>query len=230
MLARDLVVSPFPPSFRDPECPLPPNTLSIRSSAVDRAAAGDAAPWPPHRPDRPNVYFTLGTVFNEESGDLFARVLSGLRELPISVVVTVGPGLDEDVVGRQPENIHVERYIPQSVVLPHCDLMINHGGSGSVIGSLAHGVPMVVLPMGADQPLNAARCEELGVGIVLDAVRATPDSVADAVTTVLDDSAYRVAAERIRDEIAALPGAEAAVPLLEGLHHKGTTLPPMRPP
>lgn len=226
MLARDLVVSPFPPSFRDPECPLPPNTLSIRSGAVDRAAAGAAPPWAPHRPDRPNVYFTLGTVFNEESGDLFARVLGGLRELSINVVVTVGLGLDEDAVGRRSENIHVERYIPQSAVLPHCDLMINHGGSGSVIGSLAHGVPMVVLPMGADQPLNAARCEELGVGIVLDAFRATPDSVADAVTTVLDDPEYRVAAERIRDEIAALPGPEAVVPLLEGLPHKGTTLPP----
>jgi MGT family glycosyltransferase len=226
MLARDLVLSPFPPSFRDPECPLPPNTLSIRSGAVDRAAAGDAPPWAPHRPDLPNVYFTLGTVFNEESGDLFARVLTGLRELPINVVVTVGRNLDADVVGRRAENIHVERYLPQSAVLPHCDLMINHGGSGSVIGALAHGVPMVVLPMGADQPLNAARCEQLGVGVVLDAVRATADSVADAVTMALDDPAYRVAAERIRDEIAALPGAQAAVPLLEGLPHKGTMLPP----
>ena len=228
MLARDLVVSPFPPSFRDPAWPQPPNTLSIRSGAVDRAAADDARPWVPRRPDRPNVYLTLGTVFNEESGDLFARVLAGLRELPINVVVTLGRNLDAEVVGRQPENVHVEQYIPQSALLPFCDLMINHGGSGSVIGSLAHGVPMVVLPMGADQPLNAARCEELGVGIVLDAFRATPDSVADAVTTALDDPTYRVAAERIRDEIAALPGAEATVPLLEALPHKGTTSPPMR--
>ncbi len=180
---------------------------------------GDAPPWVPRRPDRPNVYFTLGTVFNEESGDLFARVLAGLRELPINVVVTLGRNLDAEVVGRQPENVHVERYIPQSAVLPSCDLMINHGGSGSVIGALAHGVPMVVLPMGADQPLNAARCEQLGVGIVLDAFRATPDSVADAVTTALDDPAYRVAAERIRDEVAELPGPEATVPLLEGLLH-----------
>ena len=229
MLARDLVVSPFPPSFRDPECPLPPNTLTIRSGAEDNAAVGDAPPWPLHRPDWPNVYFTLGTVFNEESGDLFARVLAGLRELPINVVVTLGRNLDAEVVGRQPENVHVERYIPQSSVLPSCDLMINHGGSGSVIGALAHGVPMVVLPMGADQPLNAARCEELGVGIVLHAFRATPDSVADAVTTALDDPAFRVAAERIRDEIAVLPGAEAAGPLLEELPHKGASLPPMRP-
>ena len=229
MLARDLVLSPFPPSFRDPACPLPPNTLSIRSGTVDSAAAADAPPWVPPRPDRPNVYFTLGTVFNEESGDLFTRVLAGLRELPINVVVTIGRGLDAEVVGRQPENVQVERYIPQSALLPSCDLMINHGGSGSVIGALAHGVPMVVLPLGADQPLNAARCEELNVGIVLDAVTATSESVTEAATTVLREPNYRVAAQRIRDEIAALPGAEAAVPLLEGLLHKGTTLRPMRP-
>jgi UDP:flavonoid glycosyltransferase YjiC (YdhE family) len=226
MLARDLVLSPFPPSFRDPACPLPTNTLSIRPTAVDRVAASNAPPWHPQRPDLPTAYFTLGTVFNEESGDLFARVLARLRELPINVVVTVGRDLETDVVGRQPENVHVERYIPQSAVLPHCDLMINHGGSGSVIGSLAHGLPMVVLPMGADQPLNAARCEELGVGIVLDAVRVTSDSIADAVTTALHDPAYRLAAERIRDEIAALPGPEATVPLLDGLLHPGMQNPP----
>ena len=220
MLGRDLVISPFPPSFRDPSCPLPPNTLSIRASGGDRRAGGDAPPWSPHRSDWPNIYFTLGTVFNEESGDLFARVLAALRELPINVLVTIGRDLDTAVVGRQPENIHVERYIPQSAILPHCDVMINHGGSGSVIGSLAHGVPMVVLPMGADQPLNAARCKVLGVGIVLDPVRATSRSVADAVTAALDDPTYRVASERIRDEIAALPGPEAAVPLLERIHHQ----------
>jgi UDP:flavonoid glycosyltransferase YjiC (YdhE family) len=80
--------------------------------------------------------------------------------------------------------------------------------------------------MGADQPLNAVRCEQLGVGIVLDAVRATSRSVAEAVTAVLSDPTYRAAAQRIRDEITALPGPEAVVPLLEGLLHKGTTLPP----
>jgi MGT family glycosyltransferase len=220
MLGRDLMISPFPPSFRDPVYPLPSNTLSIRAPGGDRGTAGDALAWFRHRSDRPNIYFTLGTVFNEESGDLFARVLAGVRELPINVLVTTGRDLDAAVVGRQPENVHVERYIPQSAVLPHCDLMINHGGSGSVIGSLAHGVPMVVLPMGADQPLNAARCKELGVGIVLDPVRATSRSVADAVTAVLDDPTYRVATERIRDEIAALPGPEAAVPLLERIQHQ----------
>ncbi len=84
-------------------------------------------------------------------------------------------------------------------------------------GALAHGLPMVLLPMGADQPHNAARCRALGVARVLDAVRATPEKVRDAVSTVLGDPAYRRAAERMRAEIAALPGPEHAVTLLEQL-------------
>jgi UDP:flavonoid glycosyltransferase YjiC (YdhE family) len=76
---------------------------------------------------------------------------------------------------------------------------------------------MVLIPMGADQPLNAARCEALGVARVLDAVDATPDVVREAVLAVLDDPPYRRAAGRARDEIAALPGPAHAVMLLERL-------------
>ena len=136
--------------------------------ATDGAEA--LLPWLPPSSGRPTVYFTLGTVFNTESGDLFTRVLSGLRELPIEVVVTVGRDVDPAGFGPQPGHIHIERYIPQAALLPHCDLVINHGGSGSVIGALAHGLPLVVIPMGADQSLNATRCAQLGVGVALDAV------------------------------------------------------------
>ena len=175
MPARDLVVSPFPPSFRDPAFPLPENAISIRPDP-GRTLPGSAPDWLSHLPDKPTVYFTLGTIFNQESGDLFDRVLAGLRELPATVIVTVGRSLDPERFGPQPDNVHIERYIPQSLLLPHCDLVVNHGGSGSVIGALAHGLPLVVLPMGADQLPNAQRCEQLGVGVVLDAVRATPRS------------------------------------------------------
>jgi UDP:flavonoid glycosyltransferase YjiC (YdhE family) len=80
MLGRDLVLSPCPPSFRDPAFPLPETARSIRPAVLDDAAA--AAPWP--FPSRPAVYFTLGTVFNLESGDLFAGVLNGLGDMPVS--------------------------------------------------------------------------------------------------------------------------------------------------
>ena len=159
----------------------------------------------------PVTYLTLGTIFNLESGDLFERVLAGLRELPGSIVVTVGRDLDPGVLGPQPANVHVRRFIPQSLVLPHCDLVVSHAGSGSVIGALTHGLPMVLLPMGADQPLNAARAEALGVAQVLDALEATPADIERAA--VSGAGRARLQAQRRadpgRDPGAARPGARS---------------------
>lgn len=217
MPRRHLVLSPFPPSFRDPAYPLPSTAYSLRSDMPGLSASDSAPWWLSHLPDGPTIYFTLGTVFNMESGDLFARVLAGLRDLPITVIVTVGRDIDPETFGPQPDNVHIERYIPQSVVLPHCDLVVAHGGSGSVIGALAHGLPLVAIPMGADQSLNAGRCEQLGVGIALDAVQATAQSVREAVSTILNDPRYRLSAGHIADEIAALPEPDTAAPLLERL-------------
>ncbi len=224
MPARDLVIAPFPPSFRDPAFPLPGNAISI-SPDLGRSLPRSAPDWLSHLPDGPTVYFTLGTIFNHESGDLFDRVLAGLRDLPVTVIVTVGRSIDPDRFGPQPDNVHVERYVPQTVLLPHCDLVVNHGGSGSVIGALAYGLPLVVLPMGADQLPNAQRCVQLGVGVTLDAVRVTPRSIRDTTSALLRDAQAREAAERIRDEIASLPGPEATVPMLERLVERNRSSP-----
>ena len=217
MLSRYLVLSPFPPSYRDPAFPLPATAHSIRPLTLDTARNDPAPAWLTHMDDAPTVYFTLGTIYNMESGDLFQRVLAGLRDLPSNLIVTVGRDIDPAEFGPQPANIHIERYIPQSVILPQCDAVVSHGGSGSVLGALAHGLPMVLIPMGADQPLNAIRCADLGVAQVLDAVAATPETVRAAVATVLADPSYSRAAERLRDEIAALPGPAHAVVLIERL-------------
>jgi UDP:flavonoid glycosyltransferase YjiC (YdhE family) len=207
MPSRYLVLSPFPPSLRDPAFPLPATAHSIRIHKTE-----------PARPEGvPVVYFTLGTVFNLESGDLFERVLAGLGELPVEVVATVGTQIEPAELGPPPDNVTVERFVDPSVLLLRCSAVVSHGGSGTVVAALAHGLPQVVLPMGADQPLNAARCEELGVGVVLDALTVTPEQVREAVSVVLSEPAYRSAAECIRDEIAALPGAAHAVTLLEQL-------------
>jgi UDP:flavonoid glycosyltransferase YjiC (YdhE family) len=217
MLSRYLVLSPFPPSYRDPAFPLPATAHSLRPTLVAAPADVAVPAWLTRRDKAPTVYFTLGTIYNMESGDLFQRVLAGLRGLPINLIVTVGRDIDPAEFGPQPANIQIERFIPQAAILPHCAAVISHGGSGSVIGTLAYGLPAVLIPMGADQPLNAARCAALGVGLALDAVIATPETVRAAITTVLDDPSYRRAAERMRDEIAALPGPEHAVGLLEQL-------------
>jgi MGT family glycosyltransferase len=156
-------------------------------------------------------------VFNLECGDLFQRVLAGLRELPADVVVTVGHDVDPAELGAQPAHVRVERYLPQAELLPHCDLVVCHGGSGSVLGALAHGLPMLLLPLGADQPLNAARCAALGVARVLDPLEASPAAVREEAALLLEAPGPRRAAEGLRDEIAALPAPEQAVSLLERL-------------
>jgi hypothetical protein len=144
-------------------------------------------------------------VFNVESGDLFGRALTGLRELPINVIATLGRGLDPRRFGPQPAHVRIASYIPQSLVLPHCDLVVSHGGSGTVLGALTAGVPSLVLPMGGDQPHNAARCEALGVGLRLDAVGATAETIGERALAMLGEPAYRAAAERIRAETRACP-------------------------
>lgn len=206
MLDGDLVLSPFPSSFRSPGSPLPSNAFYFRPAAV----------MPPHPMSKtPTVYFTLGTVFNVP--ELYERVLTGLRELPVNAVVTVGEQVDPAVFGPQPAKVRIDRFIPQALLLPRCDLVVSHGGSGSVIGALAHGLPSVLMPLGADQPYNAKRCVELGVARVLDPVTATPEDVRTTVTAVLHDQACRRAAECLQDEINALPAVERTVPLLEAL-------------
>lgn len=223
MTRRHLVLAPFPPGFRDPAFPLPP-TAQLMRLALPQQVSGPP-PWPVARPEAPTVYVTLGTIFNLESGDLFARVLAGVRELPINVVVTVGNEVDPAELGPQPAHVHIARYIPQASVLPHCRAVVSHGGSGSVLGALTHGLPSVLIALGADQPQNAARVATLGLGLALDPLAATPADLRRAVATVLGEPGYRQAAEALRDEVAAMPGPEAAVARLEGIVGRGMGYP-----
>ena len=209
---RYLALAPFPPSFRDPADPLPPTARVFRPSWD-----GAATDWSPRHPERPLVYLTLGTIFNVESGDLLSRCVAGLQELPIELVATVGPGIDPAELGPRPDHVHVARHLPQAALLPHCAAVVSHGGAGSVLGALSHGLPSVLIPLGADQPWNADRCTALGVATVLEATAATADVVRDAVAELLSDAGRRSRAEGLRDEIAALPEPAAMVPALEAL-------------
>ena len=204
MLRGVPTLAPFPRVYRDPVSSLPAGTCCFRSTEAGTIK----------RREPPLIYFTLGTEFNVESGDLFGRVLAGLRELPAEVVVTVGRDVDPAELGPQPPHVRVERYVPQTELLPRASLCVSHGGSGSVLGALAHGVPMLLLPMGADQPYNAARCEALGVARSLDVVAATPADVRRAAVEVLAGHSYAAAAAAMRDEFASLPGPASAVEFL----------------
>jgi len=113
---------------------------------------------------RPLVYVSLGILWRVWRGhEIFKVVLEGLRDIDAEVVLTVGHDLDPVELGPQPATIHVERFLPLGVLLDRCSLVFFHGGSGTLSHFVAHGLPMVILTLGVDQPENAARCAELGV-------------------------------------------------------------------
>ncbi len=163
MLHRHLTLVPVPPSFRDPLDPLPPTAHHIRPAVLESEPASGpelarTLDWLAARADRPAIYFTLGTVFHQESGDLFPRVLAAIADLNVNVVVTVGREIDPAELGSLPCTVHVERFLPQRTLLQRCDLVISHAGSGSVIGALAFGVPRCCcrwVPTSRSMPIDA---------------------------------------------------------------------------
>jgi MGT family glycosyltransferase len=157
----------------------------------------------------------MGTVFNDP--EPLEAVLAGLAELDVRVLVTVGPRADPAVLGTQPAHVRVERYVPQSLVLPHCGAVVSHAGSGTVLATLTLGLPQLCLPQGADQFLNAAAVASAGAGISLMPGEATPDAIRNAVTNLVGDASFRAAAGRVSASIASMPSPDDVAAVLETL-------------
>ncbi len=165
------------------------------------------------------VYATMGTTSGwGRAPHVFSAILEGLRDEPVNVVLTVGPQTDPASLGPAPENAHIEQYIPQSMLFPRCDVVLTHGGAGTTLAALGHGIPLLMLPRGAiSQVTNAEVCVRAGVGRRLPEQEITPEAIRREVRTLLDEPIYRERAQQLRDEIAGMPGPEERVTLLERL-------------
>ena len=220
MLHRHLTLACLPPTFVGPKLTLPPNTHFLRPVPFDRLQGEMLPAWIEGLPPRPTVHASLGTIFHRTPG-VFEAILAGLWDEPITLLLAIGRDQDPARFGPQPAHIRIERYLPHELLLPRCDVVITHGGYGSVMACLAAGVPMVVIPLaGGDQAGNAERCAALGVARVVAADQRTPEVIRAAMLNVLGDPAYRERAIRLRDQIRTLPGPEHAVGLLERLAAK----------
>lgn len=219
-LDEQVVFSAAPPSLHDPDFRLPRNLISFRPSALDAAPTTPLPDWAEalgHT--RPLVYATLGTVFNEPKYELpfFPAVLDGLRDEPFDLVITVGPNVDPASLGPQPSNVHVTGYLPQRLLLPRCSVVVCHGGFGTLLAAIEHGVPMVVVPFGADQPINARSVSRLGLGHVIEEEDLTAEGMRTAVWSTIREPGWRRNVERLRDEGRALPPTNEAIAILERL-------------
>ncbi len=206
-----------PRSLRDQADPMPPTTTEIRPVAVDDDGS-TAAPWlDGPTGGRPRVAVTMGTVMPGRRADRLATLVDVLQDLDAEIVVALGPGLDPRAFLPRPANVRLVSFVPMSRLLPASDVVVCHGGSGTILTALGAGRPLVLLPQAADQPANAAACQAAGVAHVLDREAWTADGIRSAVADALLNPSLARAAAAVRDEIEAMPGPAEVVPLLERL-------------
>jgi MGT family glycosyltransferase len=182
---------------------------------VPRAALPDW--WDGDR--RPLVYLTFGSVAPamEFFPALYRQAIDALAELPVRVLATIGRNADPAELGPLPANVHVEGWVAQNDVMPHASAMVCHGGSGTVTMGLAAGVPMVVVPLFADQPWNAERIDALGAGIALQGGPAAVPRIGEATHRLLREPSYRATAQGVAAAMRALPPVDAAVAVVREL-------------
>jgi UDP:flavonoid glycosyltransferase YjiC (YdhE family) len=215
---RHLHMCFMPPRWDDDSVPRPANARFLRHASTLRPGI-ELPAWVAQLPERPTVLACLGTVFNKTPGVLEA-IIDGLRDEPLNLIVVFGEHEDPARFGPQPANVRLVPCLSQPRLLPHCDLLITHGGFNSVKEALSEAVPMVVIPITADQPYSAQRCAALGVGRVIDPAARTARAIRDATRSVLAAPSYRSNAQDFRADMAALPGPEHVVRLLEALDHQ----------
>jgi UDP:flavonoid glycosyltransferase YjiC (YdhE family) len=163
-------------------------------------------------PQLPRVLVTLGTVAPQLGGaGIVGKLIEALVPEPVEQLVALGA--DPEVLGPLPPSVHAHRWVPLTVALPHCSVIVHHGGAGTSLAAIAAGIPQVVVPQGADQFLNADSMAQHGC-----AIRSEDDpemlrtAVRRALSGELDE---RVAA--LRDEAAAMPTPSAVAADLTSL-------------
>jgi UDP:flavonoid glycosyltransferase YjiC (YdhE family) len=213
-LTESILDAPFvelcPPSLQRDAVRAFARRVPMRPTSGD-PVPGEHLPWDDDTldalPFEQTVHLTLGTLFNEQV-HVFEAALAGLGDLPVNVIVTVGPGRDPAVLGPQPAHVLVTDFATHSLVLPRCSALITQGGPATILAALCHGLPHLILPQGADQFMNAPVAERAGVALHLVPADATPANIAEATHRLLDDPRFTMTAEGARTEIAAMPSAD----------------------
>ena len=225
-LESHIVLSAAPPQLHDPEVPSPHNLVALCPTALDRAADARLPDWTAELGlHRPLVYATLGTVFNNPAYELplFPAVLAGLQDESMDLVITVGPNGDPTSLEPHPTNVRVERYLPQSLLFPRCSIVICHAGTGTLLAAIEHAVPIIAVPFGADQHINARSIERLGIGAIIDQDDLTPERIRNVVHSLLRDPTAKNNIARLRDSTHRLPTIDHAVHIVEHLAESSPT-------
>jgi len=190
-----------------------PNVRYVGTPFDDAGAAPWSLPWPPEDA-RPLVLVSLSTLEQGQAAVL-QRVIQSLAPLAVRGLVTVGPALDPAQF-EAPSNVRLEAFVPHSAVLPHAKAMVTQCGLGTLMKALAHGVPLVCIPLVGDQPDNAARVVAQGAGIRLER-DSTPEQIRAAIERVLRQPGFGESARRMAGILAMENGAQTAAEEIESV-------------
>ncbi len=225
-LVDELLASPYLTRFPASLDPSPfPDTVRFREPEPE-----------PVRPlpdwwdgsEAPLVYVTFGTVlgYMTIAEDVYRTALAALDGLAVRGLLTVGRTFEASSLGPTAAHVRVEAWVEQADVFGQADLVVCHGGSGTAFGAVAAGVPVLVVPVFADQFENGRRIAGVGAGLVVEASEEGPDGsravithddaprIAQAVETMLRDASYRSRARRLAAEMASAPSVDTVLDTL----------------
>ncbi|MBA2362606.1 MAG: glycosyltransferase family 1 protein [Chloroflexia bacterium] len=190
---------------------LPPNVRYVGTPFDDEPVADWISPWPAGDP-RPLVLVSLSTL-PQGQGPVMHQILTALASLPVRALVTLGPAL-EPAQFTAPTNARIEPFVPHSAVLPEVAAMVTQGGLSTVMKALAHGVPLVCIPLLADQPDNAARVVAHGAGVRVGR-DPSPEQIGQAIMRVVTEAHFREGARRLARVLTTEDGAQLAAEEIE---------------
>ncbi|WP_400164503.1 macrolide family glycosyltransferase [Brevibacillus sp. TJ4] len=156
------------------------------------------------------IYISLGTVFNQ-AADFYKLCIAAFADTTYTVILSIGEQTQIAELGDIPANVIVRPYVPQLEVLQRANLFITHGGMNSASEGLYYGVPLIVLPLGSDQPIVARRVAEIGAGVQLNREGLTAEKLREAADYVLHDASMRRACQEVGESFREAGGYHRAV-------------------
>lgn len=210
-LYASLYLHPFPSAFG----PVPTGLPILPMRTIEPLNTGDVPDWIDQvGRDRPCVYVTFGTEVAARAP--WPAIVEGLSGLDVDVVVTTGPMVDPAGIEAIGPNVRAARFIAQGLLLERCSLVVSHAGAGTVLGSVARALPMLSLPIAADQWDNADAIANAGCGLTLDTDRSA-DAVGSAARHLLAEESFARAARQVQEELVAMPAPESHIDRIHAL-------------
>jgi UDP:flavonoid glycosyltransferase YjiC (YdhE family) len=215
MATSDRVLALTPVGF-DQDCELPANTSYVGpiNRPLPARTADELGDLALATPGDPWILLSLSTTLQGQL-EALPPMLDAIGSLPVRALLTLGPAVPSERVSA-PDNVVVRSSAPHDLVLPHMAAVLAHGGLSTIMSALSCGVPLVCVPQGREQPLNAERVEATGVGRALGR-HASPAEIAKTLDEVIRDPSFRTAATGFAASIATLGDGAAATKLVEDL-------------